>query len=83
MESNWGRNVAKYGLAHTGATLAACIRGIPSLVITNAYVRNGEIDWWLVRLLETDPDPFWRLTGTSPQHGHFPYGLDVEPVVNL
>lgn len=79
MDHSWGRNVLKYGLIDTGATLAARSPGVGvQLIRTNArYIVPGYS--WAYFMMDTSPVIFRTLFPWGDGYPHFPYGYIVEP----
>ena len=81
MDHSWGRNVLKYGLAGTGASLAA--RYLPvtwaTHVLTNQIDRPGIL--WLWVLPNTADGTYFGFEFHDPGYPHFPSHYDVEPDV--
>lgn len=68
-----------YGLAGTGATLAACLLSSPTIIITNSHVGGPATHGlWIIDL---DSDSFaWQEYHPGIVFApRFPYGLAVEP----
>lgn len=79
MESEWTLNVARLGLAYTGATLASPIPGDPPGVLTNAIdPGDNAVVWYFTALLPDSPyiESSYDRAGRPP---HFPYGYVVDP----
>lgn len=79
MDHKWGRNILKYGVGSTGATLAARFPGWPNdIVLTNARVAGT---YALILYVPTNTSvPYYLGLQLIPTaFPHFPYGRSVEP----
>lgn len=83
MESNWGRNVHLQGFGSEGASLAARLLGTTTTYLTNAKADADTAIGFIRPLLDTDDSPYTVFGFPVGGDGNFPYGRDVEPVVNM
>jgi len=74
LDHKWGRNVLKYGVGNTGATLAACFLAAPNVILTNAPADTvaDSVKMWF---RSADPHGPYGASTLGIGDMHFPYGL--------